>query len=106
MRGRDSGDSAGTVFQNSYRFSRSQAGARPCAPNRGGTVYGGLGGLGNVDKKWQLLSEPVTKDEFSSMALISEGFFKYFKTFSPDVQTLRNEKNIKIVMTFDKPIEN
>ena len=56
-------------------------------------------------KKWQLLSEPVTKDEFSSMALISEGFFKYFKTFSPDAQTLRNEKNIKIVMTFNKPID-
>ena len=39
------------------------------------------------------------------MALISQGFFKYFKTFSPDVQTLRNEKEIKIVMTFDKPID-
>ena len=39
------------------------------------------------------------------MALISQGFFKYFKTFSPDVQTLRNEKEIKVVMTFDKPID-
>ena len=56
-------------------------------------------------KEWQLLSEPVTKDKFSSMALISEGFFNYFKTFSPDVQTLRNEEDIKIVMTFDKPID-
>ena len=56
-------------------------------------------------KKWQLLSEPVTKDEFSSMALINEGFFNYFETLSPDVQTLRNEKEIKLVMTFDKPID-
>ena len=39
------------------------------------------------------------------MALISEGFFNYFKTFSPDVQTLRNEIDIKIVITFDKPID-
>ena len=39
------------------------------------------------------------------MALITEGFFNYFKTFSPDVQTLRNERDIKVVMTFDKPID-
>ena len=57
------------------------------------------------EEKWQLLSNPVTKDEFSSMALISEGFFNYFKTFSPDVQTLKNERDIEIVMTFDKPID-
>ena len=56
-------------------------------------------------KEWQLLSKPVSKDEFISMALISEGFFNHFKTFSPDVQTLINEKDIKIVMTFDKPID-
>ena len=57
------------------------------------------------EKKWQLLSKPITKDEFSSMALISEGFFNYFETFSPDVQTLKNVKDIKFVMTFDKPID-
>ena len=56
-------------------------------------------------KKWQLLSKPVTKDEFSSMALISEGFFNYFKTISPDVQTLKNVKDINFEMTFDKPID-
>ena len=56
-------------------------------------------------EKWQLLSNPVTKEEFASMALISEGFFNYFETISPDVQTLINEKNIKVVMTFDKPID-
>ena len=39
------------------------------------------------------------------MALISGGFFNYFKALSPDVQTLRNERNIKIVMTFDNPID-
>ena len=57
------------------------------------------------NKKWQLLSKPITKDEFSSMALLSDGFFNYFKTFSPDVQTLKNVKDIKFVMTFDKPID-
>ena len=31
------------------------------------------------DKRWQLLSKPVTKDEFSSMALLSDGFFNYLK---------------------------
>jgi hypothetical protein len=56
-------------------------------------------------ERWQLLSKPITKDEFSSMALITEGFFNYFKTFSPDVQTLRNERDIRVVMTFDKPID-
>ena len=40
------------------------------------------------------------------MALISVGFFNYFETFSADIQTLRNERDIKKVMTFDKPIDN
>ena len=57
------------------------------------------------EKKWQLLSDPVTQDEFKSMALISEGFFNYFKTFSPDVQTLKNVREIRLEMTFDKPID-
>ena len=57
------------------------------------------------EKKWQLLSKPITKDEFSSMALISEGFFNYFKTLSPDVQTLKNKKDFNVVVTFDKPID-
>ena len=39
------------------------------------------------------------------MALISEGFFNYFKTFSPDIQTLKNVDEIKLEMTFDKPID-
>ena len=57
------------------------------------------------NKKCQLLSKPITKDEFNSKALITEGIFNYFKTFSPDVQTLRNEGDIKLVKTFDKPID-
>ena len=57
------------------------------------------------NKKWQLLSKPITKDEFSSMALLSDGFFNYFKTFSPDVQTLKNVNDFQFVMTFDKPID-
>ena len=39
------------------------------------------------------------------MALISEGFFNYFKTLSPDVQTLKNKKDFNVVVTFDKPID-
>lgn len=54
---------------------------------------------------WQLLSKPITKDKFISMALITGDFFKYFKTYSPDVQTLKNERDIKVLMTFDNPID-
>ena len=57
------------------------------------------------DKRWQLLDKIITKDEFSDLALIDEGFFNYFKDISPDVQTLRNENDIKLIMTFDTPID-
>ena len=56
------------------------------------------------DNNWQLLSKPVTKAEFNSMALLHNDFFKVFKTISPDVQTLRNGHEVKIKLTFDKPI--
>ena len=57
------------------------------------------------DKRWQLLSTPITKDEFSSMALLGDKFFKYFKTISPDVQTLRNGETLNLKLTFDSPID-
>ena len=57
------------------------------------------------EEKWQLLSESITKDKFSSMAITSKGFFNFFTAISPDIQTLKNGEDIKLVMTFDKPID-
>ena len=58
------------------------------------------------DNSWQLLSKPVTKAEFNSMAILNNDFFKAFKTISPDVQTLRSGDEVKVKLTFDKPIDS
>ena len=55
------------------------------------------------DKKWQLLSEPITEDKFKSQAYLSEGFFKYFTSITPDIQTIRNKSEIKIKLTVKDP---
>ena len=55
------------------------------------------------DNKWQLLSKPITFEEFKHQGILESGFFKFFKTISPDVQTF-TEKTFKIKLTFDKPI--
>ena len=55
------------------------------------------------DKKWQLLSKPITEDKFKSQAILYGGFFEYFKSFSPDIQTLRFEDNMKIKLTVKDP---
>ena len=48
------------------------------------------------DKTWQLLSKPITEAKFKSQAILYDGFFKYFKTITPDVQTIKNQDKIKI----------
>ena len=55
------------------------------------------------DNKWQLLPKPVTIEEFKTFALLDHGFFKLFKTITPDVQTLKKRNNLRIKLTFDKP---
>ena len=55
------------------------------------------------DKNWQLLSEPISIDTFKSQAILYDGFFKFFKSITPDIQTVRNQRNIKIVLNVKDP---
>ena len=48
------------------------------------------------DKKWQLLSEPITEEKFKSQSIIEGDFFKCFKSITPDIQTIKNQKDLKI----------
>ena len=48
------------------------------------------------DINWQLLSEPITEEKFKSQAIIDGDFFKCFKSITPDIQTIKNQKNLKI----------
>ena len=52
------------------------------------------------DKKWQLLSEPITEEKFKSQSIITGDFFKYFKSITPDIQTIKNQKDLKIKLNF------
>ena len=57
------------------------------------------------DNKWQLISNPITKAVFNSMAYLYDDFFKLFKTIYPDVLILRNGNElVKITLTFENPI--
>ena len=55
------------------------------------------------DKIWQLLSKPISEAKFKSQAILYDGFFKYFKTITPDVQTIKNQNEIKIKLTVKDP---
>ena len=48
------------------------------------------------DKKWQLLSEPITEEKFKSQSILNGDFFKCFKSITPDIQTIKNQKYLKI----------
>ena len=52
------------------------------------------------DKKWQLLSEPITEEKFKSQSIIKGDFFKCFKSITPDIQTIKNQKDLKIKLNF------
>ncbi len=58
------------------------------------------------DNKWQLLSEPITKDNFTSMAFLFEYFYILgFKTISPDIQTTKAFKSMQVRLTGDDSVE-
>ena len=58
------------------------------------------------DNKWQLLPNIVTKDKFISMAFLEEGFYSLgLKTISPDIQSLGDNKSIKVKLTSDKSFD-
>ena len=55
------------------------------------------------ESKWQLLSEPISREQFDSMAYVHTAFFIYgFKTISPDVTELN--KDGTVVFTYDDSI--
>lgn len=55
------------------------------------------------ESKWQLLSEPITKEQFDGMAYIQRAFHLFgFKTISPDTSEI-NESGT-IVLTYDESI--
>ena len=53
------------------------------------------------DKEWQLLSKPITEDQFSSQAILDEGFFKYFNKITPDIETIKEQT--KVTLTLKDP---
>ena len=53
------------------------------------------------DKEWQLLSKPITEEQFKSQSILDVGFFKYFSKFSPDVSTIKGQT--KVTLTFKDP---
>ena len=55
------------------------------------------------DKKWQLLSEPITEEKFKSQTIINGDFFKCFKSITPDIQTIRNQRSLKIKLAVKDP---
>ena len=58
------------------------------------------------NNKWQLLPKNITEDEFKSMAYLEEGFYSIgLKTISPDIQSLGENKQIKIRLTSDKSFD-
>ena len=59
------------------------------------------------DINWQLISKPITKAEFNSMAYLYDTFFIFFKTIYPDVLSLRKgEELIEIILTFKEPMDS
>ena len=57
------------------------------------------------DSKWQLLSNPITKEEFIYLAYLLDDFHEMFKAIYPDVLILKSGKElVTIKLTFDKPI--
>ena len=55
------------------------------------------------DKKWQLLYEPISEEKFKSQAFLKGSFFEFFGSISPDIQTIKNKKNMKIKLTVKDP---
>ena len=53
------------------------------------------------DKEWQLLSKPITEEQFKSQAFLHNGFFKYFNKISPDISTIKEQT--KVILTFKDP---
>ena len=55
------------------------------------------------DKKWQLLPNPITENKFKLQAILNGNLTKYIKSITPDVQTIRNQRNMKITLTLKDP---
>ena len=55
------------------------------------------------DKNWQLLSEPITEEQFRSQSFLNGDFFKCFKSITPDTKTIKNEKFMNIKLTVKDP---
>ena len=55
------------------------------------------------DKKWQLLSEPITEEKFKLQSILNRNFFNCFKSITPDIQTIKNQKNMKIKLNVKDP---
>jgi transglutaminase/protease-like cytokinesis protein 3 len=54
------------------------------------------------DEKWQLLNKTITKKQFYSIGLLEQTFYDLnFTSISPDLQTIRNQDEIKVKLTYD-----
>ena len=53
------------------------------------------------DKEWQLLSKPITEEQFKSQSILDDGFFKYFNKISPDISIIKEQTKVKL--TFKDP---
>ena len=55
------------------------------------------------DKNWQLLSEPITEEQFKSQTFLNGDFFKCFKSITPDIKTIKNQEFLEIKLTVKDP---
>ena len=55
------------------------------------------------EQKWQLTPKYITREIFKNQAILFEGYFKYFKNISHDVQTLEYGDEYIIALTVKDP---
>lgn len=55
------------------------------------------------EQKWQLTPKYITREIFKKQAILFEGYFKYFKNISHDVQTLEYGDKYTITLTVKDP---
>ena len=55
------------------------------------------------ESNWQMLPKNITKEEFNSMVLLTENFYKFgFKNISPNSQIINGKKETQFILSYDK----
>ena len=103
------------IIDNKYYLVDIKPGAGTCSPvdfkfnfNQNDEYFGiepeaSIRFLFPNDKKFQFLSEPITEDKFRLQAILDKYFLQNFASITPDIQTIRNQKEITIKLTVKDP---